>query len=58
MRKGQKKCIHRFKGIFGNYVPRWKVRIIDGKNYHCVDYQCQIKGCQYWKLNRFKNRIK
>ncbi len=56
MRKGQKKCNHRYKGIYGNHVPRSKVRIIDGKRYYCVDYQCQIKGCNHWKLNRFKHR--
>ncbi|MEK6884312.1 MAG: hypothetical protein AABY22_32070 [Nanoarchaeota archaeon] len=52
MRKGQRKCTHRFKGIYNQYNPRFKIRIRNGKRYLCTDYQCQIKGCQYWKIDK------
>ena len=57
MRKGQKKCTHRYKGIYGIYVPRCKIRIINGEKYFCTDYQCQIKGCSHWKINHFKHKM-
>lgn len=57
MKKGQKKCQHRYKGIYGLYVPRGKVRIIDGQKYQCVYYQCQIKGCSHWKINSHKHKF-
>ena len=57
MKKGQKKCNHRYKGIYGNYVPRFKVRIIDGRKHFCTDYQCQIKGCKHWKINASAHKL-
>lgn len=48
------RCVHRYKGLFGRYVPR-------GRNtrngYYLIEHQCQIKGCSHWRTS-FKYLIK
>lgn len=51
------RCIHRYKGLYGNYVPRFRKTRINGKWYFVTDYQCQIKGCNHWRLARFKYKL-
>lgn len=58
MRKGQKKCNHIYRGIYGNYSPRMARRVINGRKMICWDYQCQIKGCNHWKIDKKGNVMK
>lgn len=53
-KKGRVRCLHRYKGLNGNYHPRFR-KTRDG--YFVTDYQCQIKGCNHWKLNAFKHKL-
>lgn len=48
-----KRCKHVFKGLFGKYVFRM-VKRRDG--FLWTDYQCQKKGCNYWRPT-FKHRM-
>jgi len=52
------RCRHRYKGLQGNYEPRLRKRRINGEWYWVTDYKCQIKGCNHWKLNHFKHKVK
>jgi len=57
-RKGNRiRCVHRYKGLYGNYVPRFRRMKENGKLYFVTDYQCQIKGCNHWKLAHFKHLL-
>lgn len=47
-------CTHRYKGLYGNYEPRFR-QTRDG--YFITDYKCQIKECNHWKLAHFKHKI-
>ena len=40
------RCVHRYKGLFGKYMPRFK-RTRDG--YWLTQYKCQIIGCNHWQ---------
>jgi len=51
------RCIHRYRGLYGKFEPRFKQRKIDGQWYFCTDYKCQIIGCNHWKLNHFIHKM-
>lgn len=56
-RQGKRvRCLHRYKGLDGLYVPRFKKRKIDGEWKFVTEYECQIKGCKHWQIH-FINTI-
>jgi len=47
----KKRCIHRYKGLYGRYEHAFRLTNYDsnGNNYIITSYKCQIIGCNHWK---------